>query len=42
MLDKRFLTLNKGFLHDEEIAEINRTRNEKLYTMYETLNRIVN
>ena len=36
-LDKRFLTLNKGFLHDEEIAEINRTRNNKLNTMYETL-----
>lgn len=36
-LDKRFLTLNKGFLHDEEIAEINRTRNDKLNTMYETL-----
>lgn len=39
-LDKRFQSLNKGFLYDEEITEINRTRNDKLNIMYETLKKI--
>lgn len=39
-IDKRFITLNKGFLYDEELKELNRQRNEKLHIMYDTLKAI--
>ena len=39
-IDKRFINLNKGFLHDEELLEINHIRNEKLYIMYATVKRL--
>jgi hypothetical protein len=36
-LDKRFARLNKGFLHDTEIAEQNLIRNRKLILLHERL-----
>ena len=36
-IDARFLSLNKGFLYDDEIAEISRVRNGKLNNLYQTL-----
>lgn len=39
-IDKQFTSLNKGYLFDEEILEINRVRNEKLNIMVATLKRL--
>lgn len=33
-INKRFITLNKGFLYDEELGEINELRTEKLFKIY--------
>lgn len=33
-IDKRFLSLNKGFLYDKELDEINILRGEKLFRIY--------
>ncbi len=36
-LDKRFVKLNKGFIHDSEIADQNMVRNRKLLLLYDRL-----
>lgn len=36
-LDERFYRLNRGFLHDQELTEINKLRNEKLIKIYNTM-----
>ena len=38
--DRRFIDLNKNYLHDEELVEINRVRNEKFYNLYNTIENI--
>lgn len=39
--DKRFIRLNKGYLHEDEIQEINRVRNEKLNFIYAGVNNMI-
>ncbi len=39
-LDKRFLKLNKGYLYDEELNEINISRSKKLLNLHTTLQNI--
>ena len=39
-IDKRFIDLNTGFLHNGELLEINHIRNEKLYIMYATVKKL--
>lgn len=40
--DRRFIDLNKNYLHDDELLEINRVRNEKFYNLYNTIKNITN
>lgn len=40
--DKRFIKLNKGYLHIDEMLEINRVRNEKLDFIYAGVNNMIN
>jgi len=39
-LSERFLNLNKGFLHDEELNRINHIRTHRMKIMYETIGRL--
>ena len=34
---KQFAKLQKGYIYDDEIVEINRVRTHKMYDMYERL-----
>lgn len=36
-INKRFISLNKGFLYHQELVEINGLRTEKLFKIYQTL-----
>ncbi len=36
-INDRFITLNKGFLYDKELEEINEQRTEKLFKIYQTM-----
>ncbi|OFY39029.1 MAG: hypothetical protein A2X18_05715 [Bacteroidetes bacterium GWF2_40_14] len=40
-IDKRFINLNRGFLYDKELVEINKLRTEKLFKMYNTLQNLI-
>lgn len=39
-IDERFISLNTGFLHHQELVEINGLRTEKLYKVYEVLHNL--
>ncbi len=40
-INQRFISLNKNFLHDDELKEINRVRNEKFLILHETIKKMV-
>lgn len=40
-IDKRFINLNRGFLYDKELVEINKLRTEKLFKVYNTVQNLI-